>query len=89
MKINDTIFIADDKIISYSISEEISEKILTFNLDSSISAKELYSLLKETNPTKLVIANDNDEDLLSAKLNRMYVSYFSNSLIFKIGEELQ
>ena len=89
MKINDTIFIADDKIISYSISEEISEKILTFNLDSSISAKELYSLLKKTNPTKLVIANDNDEYLFSVKLNRMYVSYFSNSLIFKIGEELQ
>lgn len=89
MKINNIVFIAEDKIISYSIDEKNTEKILTFNLDSNISVKELYKLLKTTNFKKLIITDDNDEILLQAMLNRMYVNHFSNSLIFKIGEELQ
>ena len=43
-------------------------------------------MLKEAK--ELVINNNDDEVLTRSVLNRVYVDYFLNALIFKIGEEL-
>lgn len=89
MIINNTIVIKDEQILSQSINNEnLTENTLTIRLDYSLSAKDFYDLLKPNESKELIITNDNDEILFNSVLNRIYIDYSLNALIFKMGEGL-